>query len=51
MKKKLGLNKKAFFPNLNYTCKYDFYLPSSLNLKTSEISFIFSKINKILKNS
>jgi len=48
--KKYNISKNTFFPNSNYICKYGLYLPSSLNLKTSEINFICSKINKIFKN-
>ena len=49
--KKYNISKNASFPNSNYICKYGLYLPSGLNLKTSEINFICSKINKIFKNS
>ena len=49
--KKYNISKNTSFPNSNYICKYGLYLPSSLNLKTSEINFICSKINKIFKNS
>ena len=49
--KKHNISKNTSFPNSNYICKYGLYLPSGLNLKTSEINFICSKINKILKNS
>jgi perosamine synthetase len=49
--KKYNISKNTSFPNSNYICKYGLYLPSGLNLKTSEINFICSKINKILKNS
>ena len=48
--KKYNISKNTSFPNSNYICKYGLYLPSSLNLKTSEINFICSKINKIFKN-
>ena len=49
--KKYNISKNTSFPNSNYICKYGLYLPSGLNLKTSEINFICSKINKIFKNS
>ena len=49
--KKYNISKNTSFPNSTYICKYGLYLPSGLNLKTSEINFICSKINKILKNS
>ena len=49
--KKYNISKNTSFPNSNYICKYGLYLPSGLNLKTSEINFICSKINIILKNS
>ena len=49
--KKYNISKNTSFPNSNYICKYGLYLPSSLNLKSSEINFICSKINKIFKNS
>ena len=48
--KKYNISKNTSFPNSNYICKYGLYLPSGLNLKTSEINFICSKINKIFKN-
>ena len=48
--KKYNITKNTSFPNSNYICKYGLYLPSGLNLKTSEINFICSKINKIFKN-
>ena len=47
--KKYNISKNTYFPNSNYISKYGLYLPSSLKLKTSEIDFICSKINKILK--
>ena len=46
--KKYNISKNTYFPNSDYICKYGLYLPSSLKLKTSEINFICSKINKIL---
>ena len=46
--KKYNISKNTSFPNSNYIWKYGLYLPSSLKLKTSEINFICSKINKIL---
>ncbi len=49
--KKYNISKNTSFPNSNYICKYGLYLPSGLNLKSSEINFICSKINKIFKNS
>ena len=49
--KKYNISKNTSFPNSNYIGKYGLYLPSGLNLKTSEINFICSKINKIFKNS
>ena len=49
--KKNNISKNTSFPNSNYICKYGLYLPSGLNLKSSEINFICSKINKIFKNS
>ena len=47
--KKYNISKNTYFPNSNYISKYGLYLPSSLKLKNSEINFICSKINKILK--
>ena len=49
--KKYNISKNTSFPNSNYICKYGLYLPSGLNLKTSEINFICSKINKIFKKN
>ncbi len=49
--KKYNISKNTSFPNSNYIQKYGLYLPSGLNLKTSEINFICLKINKIFKNS
>ena len=47
--KNYNISKNNYFPNSNYISKYGLYLPSSLKLKASEINFICSKINKILK--
>ena len=47
--KKLKLvNKNEKFPNSEYISKYGIYLPSSINLKYSQIKYICDQVNKIL---
>jgi perosamine synthetase len=46
--KKFNSRVRDKFPNSKYICQYGLYLPSGLNLKSSEIDYICKKINDIL---
>ncbi|MAJ65753.1 MAG: DegT/DnrJ/EryC1/StrS family aminotransferase [Pelagibacteraceae bacterium TMED233] len=47
--RKMGLFKGEKYPNSEYLSKYGLYLPSSLSLKSKQISFISKKVNEIIK--
>jgi perosamine synthetase len=47
--KNLKLHNSKQFKNSEYISKYGFYLPSSLSLKKSEIDYICTKVNLILR--
>ena len=48
-KKKYKINTKGNYKNSEYISKYGLYLPSSLDIKTSQINFICDKVNLILR--
>jgi len=47
--KKYKIDRKGNYKNSEYISKYGLYLPSSLDIKTSQIKFISNKVNLILK--
>jgi perosamine synthetase len=49
LKNKYKINKNDSYKNSEYISKYGLYLPSSLNIKKSQIEFICEKVNFILK--
>jgi len=48
-KNKYKINKNESYKNSEYISKYGLYLPSSLDIKTSQIKFISNKVNLILR--
>ena len=48
-KNKYKINISGNFKNSEYISKYGLYLPSSLDIKSSQIKFICEKVNSILK--
>ena len=48
-KLKIFENKNNKFPNSKYLSRKGFYLPSYLNITSSEIEFICNKVNKLIK--
>ena len=48
-KNKYKINISGNFKNSEYISKYGLYLPSSLDIKSSQIKFICKKVNSILK--
>ena len=48
-KNKYEVNKNESYKNSEYISKYGLYLPSSLDIKTSQIKFISDKVNFILR--
>ncbi len=49
LKNKYKISQNKNYKNSEYISKYGLYLPSSLNIKTSQIKFICDKVNLILK--
>ena len=48
-KKKYQINKNSNYKNSEYISKFGLYLPSGLNIKTTQIRFICNKVNSILR--
>ena len=48
-KNKSQINTSGSYKNSEYISKYGLYLPSSLNIKFSQIKFICEKVNSVLK--
>ena len=48
-KNKYKINASESYKNSEYISKYGLYLPSSLDIKSSQIKFICDKVNSILK--
>tara|TARA_B110001452_G_scaffold94454_1_gene78037 strand:+ start:2419 stop:3567 length:1149 start_codon:yes stop_codon:yes gene_type:complete len=48
-KNKSQINTRGSYKNSEYISKYGLYLPSSLNIKFSQIKFICEKVNSVLK--
>ena len=49
LKKKYQINKNSNYKNSEYISKFGLYLPSGLNIKTTQIRFICNKVNSILR--
>ena len=49
LKNKYKISNGDSYKNSEYISKYGLYLPSSLDIKSSQIKFICSKVNSILK--
>ena len=47
--KKMKIFKSNNYPNSSYLSRYGFYIPSFVKIKNSEMNFIISIINKLIK--
>ena len=47
--KKMKIFNKKKYPNSSYLGRYGFYIPSHPKISNTEMNFVISKINKLLK--